>query len=243
MTTRSSFCCKLADLSLSHADRAVALLWYYRQTQEFDERTASELASDLREEGFPKPHVSRLKTDLRRSKFTIKGRQKDSYQIDVRRLSDLDGRYGDLLAAKRVPVSGSVIPPEWVAGTRRYLEELTRQINGSYDYGFYDACAALMRRLIESLIIEIYIHQKRHQDIQSGGVFVGLDRLIGVITNDQKVSLGRSTPKTMLETKQLGDTAAHDRVYITPQVDVDDLKAKYRRMTQELLDKAGIRKV
>jgi len=74
-------------------------------------------------------------------------------------------------------------------------------------------------------------------------VFVPLDRLIGLVTADQKVPLGRNTPKTMLETKQLGDAAAHDRVYITPQLDIDDHKAKYRRMIQELLEKAGIRKV
>ena len=75
MSTRSEFCRKLADLSLSHIDRAIALLWYYRQSQEFDERTASDLASDLLEEGFPKPNVSRLKDDLRKSKCTIKGNQ------------------------------------------------------------------------------------------------------------------------------------------------------------------------
>jgi hypothetical protein len=222
-------------------DRAIALLWYYRQTQEYDERTASDLASDLREEGFPKPNVSRLKDDLRRSNFTIKGRQRDSVQVDVRRLSDLDARYGELLKVRRVSISGRLIPPDWVAGTRRYLEELVRQINGTYEYGFYDACATLCRRLMESLIIEIYIHDNRHREIQSGGVFVPLQRLIGIISADQKVPLARNTPKTLLETKQLGDTAAHDRVYITPQIDIDDHKTKYRRMIQELLDKAEIR--
>jgi len=41
---------------------------------------------------------------------------------------------------------------------------------------------------------------------------------------------------------KLGDTAAHDRKYITPQVDIDDLKARYRRLIQERLSKAGITK-
>jgi hypothetical protein len=243
MTMRSDFCRKVANLSLSHVDRAIAFLWYYRQTQEFDERTAADLALDLHEEGFPKPNVTRLKRDLRKSRLTIKGHQKDSFQIDVRRLSDLDGRYADLFAAKRVTVSGLIIPPDWVDGTRRYIEEMVHQINGSYEYHFYDACAALMRRLMESLIIEIYVHEKRHHEIQSGGIFMPLERLIGLITADRKIPLGRNTPKIMLETKQLGDTAAHDRVYITSQVDIDDNKAKYRRMIQELLDKAGIRKM
>ena len=44
----------------------------------------------------------------------------------------------------------------------------------------------------------------------------------------------------MTEIKQLGDTAAHDRVYITRQGDIDDIKQKYRRLLQELLSLSGI---
>jgi hypothetical protein len=45
----------------------------------------------------------------------------------------------------------------------------------------------------------------------------------------------------MKDIKQLGDTAAHDRTYITPPVDIDDLKPRYRRLINELLEKAGIK--
>jgi hypothetical protein len=69
-----------------------------------------------------------------------------------------------------------------------------------------------------------------------------LDRLISHVVSDAQVSLSRNAPKTMREVKQLGDTAAHDRTYITPQIDIDDLKARYRRLIQELLGKAGIAK-
>lgn len=69
-----------------------------------------------------------------------------------------------------------------------------------------------------------------------------LDKLISHITTDKGISLSRNTPKTMRDIKQLGDTAAHDRTYITPQVDIGDLRARYRRLIQELLTKAGITK-
>ncbi len=150
--------------------------------------------------------------------------------------------YEGALDRKKVTVSKYVVPPEWVTGTRTYLEQMVYQINAAYDWGMYDASAVLQRRLMESLIIEIYIHEKRHHDIQTGGAFFMLERLIAHITSDKQVSLSRNSPKTMYEVKQLGDTAAHDRTYITPQVDIDDLKPKYRRMIQELLAKAGITK-
>lgn len=200
------------------------------------------MANDLHDEGFPKPNVTRLHSDLSRSKYTVRGKRDGSYQIDVRRLSDLDTTYAGLLKIRTVQVSESIVPAEWVLGTRRYLERFVHQINGAYDYGFYDGCAALSRRLMESLIIEIYIASGRAHEIQDNGVFFRLERLIAAIKNDKKVTLGRNVPKTMDDTKQLGDTAAHDRVYITPQQDIDDLKSRYRRMIRELLDLANIKK-
>ena len=241
MPNRTDFARRLARQNLTAVERAIALLWYYRETQEFEERTAAELASDLRDAGFPKPNVTRLKNDLRRNRFAVRGRQLDSFQINVTHLRDLEQRYGSLLAERPVEVPGRIIPTEWAAGTRAYIERLAYQINGCYEYCFYDACAALCRRLMESLIIEVYVHEGRHHEIQRGGVFVSLERLIGHIRTDPQVTLGRNTPGTMDEIKLLGDTAAHDRVYITPQVDIDDVKQRYRRMIQELLNKAGIR--
>lgn len=40
--------------------------------------------------------------------------------------------------------------------------------------------------------------------------------------------------------KELGDTAAHDRTYLTSPNDIDDNKLAMRRLIQELLNLAGI---
>ena len=235
MKSRRDFSRDLAALDLSHTDRAIALLWYYRAAQEYEERTASELAADLRDEGFPKPNVTRLHHELSKSRYTTRGHRPHSFQVDLRRLDKLDEKYRDFLDIRNVEVSNTVIPLEWVAKTRVYLERIVHQINGCYDYGFYDGCATLCRRLMESLIIEIYIAQGRHQEIQTNRIFLPLERLIGHITSDNSIPLNRNTPKTMVEIKQMGDTASHDRVYITQQQDIDDMKSRYRRLIQELL--------
>ncbi|MBN1652198.1 MAG: hypothetical protein JXA30_00315 [Deltaproteobacteria bacterium] len=242
MKSRSEFAGQLATLEKTHVERAIAFLWYYQQSQEFEERTTSELAADLQDEGFPKPNVTRLQNDLRRSRFTTKGRRKGTFQLDVRRLSTLNEQYSDLLDIRDVEVSDAVLPAEMVAGTRLYLERIVHQINGSYDYGFYDACGALCRRLMESLIIEVYIHQGRQAQIQNDGVFKMLDGLIKVITTDTDITLRRDSRRTMSDIKSMGDTAAHDRVYLTKQQDIDDVKAQYRRMIEELLTLSGILK-
>lgn len=240
MANRSDFSRNLARLDLSHLNRAVAFLYYYRETQEFEERSASDLAADLQDEGFPRPNVTRLQEALSGSRLTTRGSKRGVFRLDLRRLEEVAAIYEELLARRKVPVSGHIVPPEWVAGTRTYLEQMVYQINAAYEYGMYDASAVLSRRLMESLIIEIYIHENRRHSIQSNGVFYMLDRLISHITSDMQVQLSRNAPGTMREVKQLGDTAAHDRTYITPQIDIDDVKARYRRLIQELLAKAGI---
>lgn len=241
MEPRSDFATKLAERDLKHLDRAIALIWYYRQSQEFEERTASELANDLHELGFPKPRIGRLHTALNRSRYVVRGRRANTFQLDLRRLPQLDETYGELLTIKKVDVSDAIIPAELVAGTRNYLERLVHQINGCYDDGFYDACAVLCRRLMETLIIEIYVSAGRHREIQVNSVFLPLDRLIAFLRADQAIPLARTTPRTMEDVKQLGDVGAHDRTYITLQQDVDDVKARYRRIITELLALSGIR--
>lgn len=240
MANRSDFAKNIAELKLAHSERAIAFLWYYRQSQEFEERTASELANDLHDEGFPKPPVSRLHTALTRSRFTIKGKREKTFQVDLRKLNQLDEKYSDFFDIKKVEVSDAVIPNEWVAGTRVYLEQMVHQINGSFDAGFYDCCAILCRRIMESLLIEIYISQKRHQEIQNTGVFLSLEKIINHAISDSTLTLGRNTPKTMMEIKQLGDTAAHDRVYITHKTDITAIRARLRRVIQDLLHATGI---
>lgn len=240
MASRHDFARQLADLTMSHRDRAIALLWYYDYSQEFDERTPAELASDLCDEHFPKPNVTRLRNDLRASRKVVRGSRPGSYRLDIRRRSTLDNEYLPLVGAKTVEVKGSILDPKLVKGTRRYLEQLVFEINGTYEYGFYDGTASLCRRLMESLLIEVYIHQRRVSDIRQGASFLGLDKLISHAQQDPAVTLGRNSPKTMQELKRLGDTASHDRVYITQKDDIDDLKPRIRRLTQELLSLSGV---
>ena len=242
MKSRQEFARQLARLNLSHADRAIALLWYYQQSREFEERTAAELANDLHDEGFPKPHSTRLHAALQRSHLTIRGKRSGTFQIDLRREAELNEQYSELLDIHPVEVEDSIIPSEWVVGTRNYLEQMVVQINGCYQFGFFDACAVLCRRLMESLIIEIYIHQGREHEIKQNKIFLSLEDLIVQVRKDPLVTLSRNSPKSMMDVKHLGDIAAHNRVYITNQVDIDDLKFRFRGIIKELLVLAGITK-
>jgi Domain of unknown function (DUF4145) len=241
MKSRSEFAAEIASLDLGPADRAIAFLWFYRESQEYEERTASELATDMHEEGFPRANVTRLHDELRRSKYTVRGARNRSFQIAVGKLPELQHSYGELAAVTRVDVQDTVLPADWFAGTRPFLVRLAHQINGTYQFGFYDACATLCRRMMESLIIETYIHLRRAPEIRRDNAFFMLDALINKISHDTTLTLSRNSPATMTEVKNIGDTAAHDRNYITEQLDLaDGFLLRYRRLIRELMGMAGI---
>src|SRR5450432_494030 len=52
--------------------------------------------------------------------------------------------------------SQPVIVMSLVRNTRGYIERVANQINGTYENGWYDGCAVMIRRLIETLIIEAF---------------------------------------------------------------------------------------
>ncbi|MDD5102792.1 MAG: hypothetical protein PHX93_00145 [Candidatus Peribacteraceae bacterium] len=237
---RENFIKKVAMQNLTRAGQAIALLWFYRETQTFEERSASELADDLRTDGLGKPNVTELKRALTKDPKTVKGKRSGTFQINVKHLDELSKTYGPLLELKKVPVTSSILPVELTRGTRHYIEKMVAQINGSYDYGFFDSCAVLLRRLMESLIIESFIKKNMADKIKTNGKFIELEKLISAISSCSDMHLGRGSSRVISTIKQLGDTAAHDRVYITQQQDLDDTKQDARKLIQELLTLSGI---
>lgn len=242
MISRRDFLIKLSENNPTRFEQAVALLWFYNQTQAFEERTISDLAGDLLDDGFGKPNVTRLRNKFIKSKLVVRGSRPDTFRINAAQFSKLSQKYGPLVNLVQVDVTPSVIPIEFVQGTRIYLEKMVNQINGCYNSGFYDACAVMIRRLMESLIIEVFFYHNKASEIKVDNVIVSLDTLIRKIVNDNQIHLSRNAPSQMGLIKDLGDTAAHDRTYITQRDDIDDNRNKIRRLLQELLSLSGIKK-
>src|SRR5271165_3301650 len=86
-----------------------------------------------------------------------------------------------------------VIMTSLVRGTRGYIEKIANQINGTYENGWYDACAVMLRRLIETLIIEAFEHHRISNVIKNtNGDFLFLRELIDRTLNQTTWNLGRN---------------------------------------------------
>jgi len=141
------------------------------------------------------------------------------------------------------PESEGVLPAELIADTRGYLERVATQINGAYEKGWYDACAVMMRRLLETLIIETFEARGIAATIkdQQTGDFIALGGLIDATLRESSWNLGRTTKKALPKLKKLGDLSAHSRRYNARQDDIGRIREDFRLVCEELLYLANLR--
>jgi hypothetical protein len=124
---------------------------------------------------------------------------------------------------------------------RGYLVAVGRQMNGSYSAGWYDACAVMMRRLLESAIIEAFEARKIDGKIKDGnGDFFPLTALIKASLAEKSWNLPRNVKKHIESLRDLGHTSAHNRYYLAKQPYIDELKSVYRETVEAFLHIANL---
>lgn len=135
-----------------------------------------------------------------------------------------------------------VVPSSIVRGTRGYIERVANQANGAYENGWYDACAVMVRRLLETLIIEAFEHEQIAEKIKnSSGDFLYLRDLIDRCLQEASWNLSRNCKHALPKLKDIGDKSAHSRRYNAHRGDVDPLLTDIRLVVQELVYLAGLK--
>lgn len=137
----------------------------------------------------------------------------------------------------------AVIPAILFRNTRRnYLVKVVNQANGAYAHGWYDACAVMLRRLIETLIIEAFEHHKITSTIQNGnGDFLYLRDLIDKTIAEKTWNLSRNAKNALPRLKEVGDKSAHSRRFHALRSDIDRVALDLRSVSEELLSIAALR--
>ena len=136
-----------------------------------------------------------------------------------------------------------VITMSMVRDTRGYVIKIANQINGAYEHGWYDACAVMLRRLIETLIIECFEHHNIAATIKTPkGDFMYLRDLIDKAVKETAFNLGRNTKTALPKLKDIGDKSAHSRYYVGLRGDIQPLLVDIRTVVQELLYVSALKK-
>lgn len=122
------------------------------------------------------------------------------------------------------------------------LERITHQINGTYSNGWYDSCAVMIRRLLETLIIETFeSHHIAHVIKNQAGDFLYLSNLISTALSEPTWNLTRNAKQALPKLKDIGDKSAHSRRYNAVRNDIDKLNSEIRVVVQEFVYLAGLK--
>jgi hypothetical protein len=141
-----------------------------------------------------------------------------------------------------IPDSEQVLPFSVVRGSRGYIEKVVNQINGCYENGWFDGCTVMIRRLVETLIIEVFEHHSiAHKIKNSNDDFFYLSDLINKTLSETTWNLGRNTKKALPKLKDIGDRSAHSRRFIAHRQDVDKIISDLRIVVQELIYLANLK--
>jgi hypothetical protein len=136
----------------------------------------------------------------------------------------------------------AVFAAELVAGTRGYIERVAHQVNRTYESGCYDACAVMIRRLIETLIIEVFEAKGIADRIRdSAGDYLTLRDLITKTLTEPSLGLTRNMKNALPELKDVGDKSAHSRYFNAVRDDIDKGTSHVRHAVQELLALANLK--
>jgi hypothetical protein len=139
--------------------------------------------------------------------------------------------------------SQHVIMTSLVRGNRSYITRIANQINGCYENGWYDACAVMIRRLIETLIIETFEHHNIADKIKGpGGDFLYLRDLVSKTLSEPAWNLSRNCKSALPKLKDVGDKSAHNRFFVAQRGDIQPLITDIRTVVQELLFHSGLKK-
>jgi len=195
---------------------------------------------DYPEERFPKvafqiaaiePLVSKL-TEIFPSdvKEMIRLLDEIGFKFDADLAAELDAPE----ATPQLSTSAPFIPDELIDNRHGILKKVLWEANRCYDAACYNSCAAMIRRLVENLIIEAFEHHGIADKIKRDGEYIEFGALIGKAIAEQVLRLTKNTKRTLPELKFFGDLGAHNRMALVRKGDLDRLHNYIRAGVEEL---------
>ena len=219
-----------AKFSELHAETVVAFKKLNIQLQNFDDKAI-------------KDALSKIKTDID-IYFNPKGKAKEKGEAkkEINFLFQTLINPAITISPTHTPTD-DLFPIELVRETRGYIERIGEQACGSYDQGWYDSAAVMIRRLLEILIIESFEANGITSKIQKpDGTFYYLQDLVTLTLNETSWTLGRNVKKGLPNLREIGNQSAHGRRYIARKTDLDNVKKELRLTIEELVILSKLRK-
>jgi len=144
----------------------------------------------------------------------------------------------DLICIEEPERARSQIIPENLAKTsQQYVQKIIREINGTYEKGYFTACAVMIRRLLETLMIEAFEKKGLASLIKDNNEYKTAEKIRNKLLENPFGNISRNA-KRALQNKdlfELGNKCAHDRFFIARKSDIDGIKGEARNLIEYLI--------
>lgn len=242
MTKLKKFAQLLVNENSIKKDIATAFIWFHYTTTQ-KELTLSDVNKCFVECDLPKYNPTYLKNDLRASKSVTKGLLANTYKPVNKYSQEMSVKYSFVNnKTEEITTNDTILPDTLVQSTRGYIENLSKQINASYNQNIFDGCAILMRRLLEILLIHSYEAVRLDSQIIENGGFRNLSFIINHTCSTKPFTLSKDSMEILDSFRQLGNFSAHRIQYNAKRRDIDNIRLQYRMTIEELLYASKIKK-
>lgn len=229
----------------SETERAKMLCYYCQKETNETMFSLGKITELMVQGGFNKPNSSRLKEQLIKGKnkaFLNSKSDRNKLEFIPAIFQGLEKEFGVLWNDNITIISNSeLIEEAKFCGKRSFIDRLIKQINFTYGSNCYDACAVLMRRLFEVLLVLSYQKLGIEEDItNSQGNHFMLEGIVKNAVQNKKLNIPSRVAKNFNAFREVGNNSAHSITYTAGKKDIDDILINYRVMMEDLYNRAGL---
>lgn len=234
----------LVSLSeLTEVNKAKYICFYQLKENSISSFSMTFISECFESFGFSKPNTSRLKTNLLNSKvMKISKTQKNTLEFIPIHLQQLELDYGkNWIDSETIISNNELIDEVKFCGKRGFIDKLIKQINHTYADNCYDACAVLLRRLFEVILVLCFQKNGIEAEItQSGGNHLMLEGIVKKAIGNKVLNIPKRITDNFEAFREVGNNSAHSITYTAGKKDIDDISRNYRVMLEDLYNKAGL---
>lgn len=238
------FCAIAKELKRTNAEKALAILWHFDDLERDATKTAGELTKVLTDHHLGTPNQTALADAIRNTKLA--NEHKGGFRLKPGSRTIIRGWLPDNLSGSQPAMnhaSGYLPEAVWLS-KRTYVNLISRELNGCFRNAYYNAAGVMLRRLLETLIIEAYEHLGRESEIRGGGgnylmLSELAERACGE-NNHRGLNLGRDSKKALKEARNIGNWSAHGRRFLAHEGDLTKIQDGARLLVQELVQIADL---
>lgn len=173
------------------------------------------------------------------SKYSIKGKKqqflkkKNGFGLHSAVKDKIDKEVAKTVEFKP---SNSLFPLTIFENTRGYLVDFSKEASICYDLGLFTSCLFMLRKITETLIIELYESRNLQSKIKNTkGDYFQLSDLIANATNEPTWKLTKIVKENLPKIKLLADSSVHSKRFSAKQPDIDGIKVNVRIIFEELV--------